>query len=160
MLLWGFGWFPGEMMHIYAGHKRNGCITVVQGLGSMIGIQLTVHHWSICQSDRSTDYVTIYGLHVVWKIASSLVAIFRRYFTSILHCNTNFCIQWIVCTFTVLCFDFVGMTSFFLGCLHVWKLLLHQEQCLGGILLPFCIVTPIFVFNGLCAHSQYFVLIF
>jgi hypothetical protein len=65
----------------------------------------------------STDYVTMYGLHVVWKIASSLGAMFRRYFTSILNCNTNFCIQWIVCTFTVLCFDFVGMIKKKIGLL-------------------------------------------
>jgi hypothetical protein len=48
MLLWGFGWFTGKIMHIYAGYKRNGCIIVVQELGGMIGIQSTVHHWSIC----------------------------------------------------------------------------------------------------------------
>jgi hypothetical protein len=59
----------------------------------------------------NTDYATMYGLHVVWKIASSLGEMFRRHFTSIWHCNTNFCIQWIVCAFTVLCFDFLGMIS-------------------------------------------------
>ncbi len=68
----------------------------------------------------STDYVTMYGLHVVWKIASSPGAMSRRYFTSILHCNTNFCILWIVCAFTILYFDFVGMISFFglLACME------------------------------------------